>query len=93
MNMSCSNNNNNERMRLLNAVSQFGFALSDITLYLDTHPQNQEALDYYRRMNQMYQKASAEYECKFGPLTQFSGQNEDIWKWSTQTWPWERGFY
>ncbi len=93
MNMSCNNCNNNERMRLLNAVNQFGFALSDITLYLDTHPQDQEALDYYRHMNRMYHKASAEFENKFGPLTQFSGQEENIWKWSTQTWPWERGFY
>ena len=90
MAMTC---NNNERMQLLNAVSQYGFALSDITLYLDTHPQDQEALHYYHHMNRMYRKASDEYERKFGPLTQFSGKDTDTWKWATQTWPWERGFY
>ena len=32
MNMTCNQYNRGERMRLLNAVNQFGFALSDITL-------------------------------------------------------------
>ncbi|MEI3339549.1 MAG: spore coat protein CotJB [Eubacterium sp.] len=37
--MSAACNNQNDRMRLFMAVNQFGFAISDITLYLDTHPE------------------------------------------------------
>ncbi|MCD8323438.1 MAG: spore coat protein CotJB [Clostridiales bacterium] len=82
-----------EKKKLFQAVNQFGFALSDITLYLDTHPKDQDALDYYHHMNHMYKKASDEYESKYGPLTQFSGEDENIWKWSVEKWPWERGFF
>ena len=82
-----------DRLRLLNAVTQFGFALSEITLFLDTHPEDPDALDYYRQMNRMYHKVSAEYEDKYGSLTQFCGQDGTIWKWASQPWPWERGFY
>jgi len=92
MSMSC-NCNAAEKMRLFQAVNQYGFALSDITLYLDTHPKDQEALDYYNHMNHMYQKATSEYEHKYGPLTQFGGEEHDIWKWSVQSWPWERGYF
>ena len=81
-----------EKKNLFQAVNRFGFALSDITLYLDTHPEDTEALDYYHQMNHMYKEASAEYESKYGPLTQFAGENEDVWKWSVQKWPWERGY-
>ena len=90
MSMTC---NQNERLRLLDAVNKFGFAISDITLYLDTHPNDPEALHYYHHMNQLYQKASMEYEKKYGPLRQFHNFDENAWKWAIQPWPWERGFY
>ncbi|MCD7921855.1 MAG: spore coat protein CotJB [Clostridiales bacterium] len=83
---------NSERRKLLQTVNQFGFALSDITLFLDTHPNDQDALDYYHQMNHMYKKASAEYEHQYGPLTQFAGEDDNVWKWSVQSWPWERGY-
>ncbi|MCC8028507.1 MAG: spore coat protein CotJB [Lachnospiraceae bacterium] len=83
---------NNEKMKLFQAVNQFGFALSDITLFLDTHPLDQDALDYYHQMNHMYRKATAEYENKYGPLTQFAGEDCDVWNWAVQSWPWERGY-
>lgn len=92
MSMNCSCNCA-EKRKLLQAVNQYGFALSDITLYLDTHPKDQNALDYYYHMNHMYKKASAEYESKYGPLTQFTGEDEPIWKWVVGKWPWERGYF
>ncbi|MCD7980991.1 MAG: spore coat protein CotJB [Clostridiales bacterium] len=88
MSMPCEN----EKRSLFQAVNRFGFALSDITLFLDTHPEDPDALDYYHQMNHMYKKISAEYESKYGPLTQFCGEDENVWKWAVQKWPWERGF-
>ena len=90
MNAAC---NNNEKMRLFMAINQFGFAISDITLYLDTHPKDQDALEYFHQMNRMYNRAVSEYENKFGPMTQTGEANKNYWQWSTSPWPWERGYY
>lgn len=85
--------NNNEKMRLFMAINQFGFAISDITLYLDTHPKDQEALEYFHQMNRMYNRAISEYENKFGPMVQTGEANQNYWQWSVSPWPWERGYY
>ncbi len=39
---------NVEKQRLMNAIYQCGFAISDITLFLDTHPKDPDALDYFQ---------------------------------------------
>ena len=44
MNAAC----NVEKQRLMNAIYQCGFAISDITLFLDTHPKDPDALDYFQ---------------------------------------------
>lgn len=82
----------NERRHLMQMISQYGFALSDIILFLDTHPQNQEALEYYQQVNKRYLAAKKEYERRFGPLTITAGQDESQWNWAIQSWPWERGY-
>ena len=35
------------RAELMRKIQETGFALYDLTLFLDTHPQNQMALDYF----------------------------------------------
>ena len=90
MNAAC---NNNEKMRLFMAINHYGFAISDITLYLDTHPKDQDALEYFHQMNRMYNRAISEYENKYGPMTQTGEGNQNYWQWSMSPWPWERGYY
>ena len=85
--------NHQEKMRLISAVSQTGFAISDITLYLDTHPQDQEALEYFHHMKHKLEQASAEYEAKVAPLHQLCGEDNKCWQWAETPWPWERGYY
>ena len=38
----------------MNAIYQCGFAISDITLFLDTHPKDPDALDYFQHMKHKY---------------------------------------
>lgn len=90
MSAACSNQ---EKMCLIAAVAQSGFAISDITLYLDTHPQDQEALEYFHRMKHKYETACAEYESKVAPLRQLCGERQNGWQWADTPWPWERGYY
>ena len=65
------------REQLMRQIQQAGFALVDLNLFLDSHPQNQMALD------------QAEYEMMYGPLMAFDTNTEQGWTWIQAPWPWE----
>lgn len=60
-------------------------------LYLDSHPDCQEALEYYRKHRDMLKKAVEEYENTYGPLTALGVSDKNRWTWATTAFPWERG--
>ena len=43
-----------DRQELFNKVEAVGFALYDTALFLDSHPTNQMALDFFRDNQAMY---------------------------------------
>ena len=77
------------RRQLMLEIQQTGFALVDLNLFLDSHPQNQMALDYFRDVQKHYEEIRAEYEMKYGPLTAFTTNTEQGWSWVKAPWPWE----
>ena len=82
-----------EKKKLLFYIDAVSFAALDASLYLDTHPEDKEALDYFHHFNSARQQALHEYAVRFGPLTlgdvQHDGPCKDSWKWAAQPWPWE----
>ena len=54
--------------QLLMHLSQVSFAVTEAVLYLDTHPCDKEAMEYYQKMKQLRKEALDEYQRKFGPL-------------------------
>lgn len=87
------NTNQMERQRLYQWIHMVSFAVNDITLYLDTHPEDKEALAYFNHFHDQRMQALKEYECKYGPLTIDSATPEGKWLWSTQSMPWEGGCF
>lgn len=75
---------------MLRKVYETGFALDDIILYLDTHPMDMDAMNYYRFMRQANEEAVKAYEQMFGPLMANSVIG-DTWSWIDNPWPWEGG--
>lgn len=75
---------------LLQRVYETGFALDDVVLYLDTHPTDMQALNYYFYMKRMRNEAITEYETAFGPLFNYDVET-DNWSWINDPWPWEGG--
>ena len=59
---------NASREAMLREVDQAGFAVVDANLYLDTHPCDAAAIDYYNQMADAYRNAAAAFEAQFGPL-------------------------
>ena len=80
----------NNRDQLLMRVYETGFALDDILLYLDTHPSDQEDMNYYHYVNQQNQEAVRAYEQLYGPLM-FNQVSGNEWSWVRSPWPWEGG--
>ncbi len=67
------------------------FTLTDVMLYLDSHPDCQDALDYYHKHKQMLEQSVKEYEDTYGPLTAMGVNDKNNWTWVTTAFPWEVG--
>jgi spore coat protein JB len=80
----------NEREALLNKVREYEFAAIDLTLYLDTHPQDGEKIKLFNQNAIQVKNARNEYETKYGPLSLGSeALNSYPWAWISSPWPWE----
>lgn len=82
-----------DRMSLLAYIDQVSFAAYEATLYLDTHPDCQNGLQYFREHNEKRNLALKEYAKLYGPLTLEHADEscEAYWQWLNQPWPWEGG--
>lgn len=85
---------NSERRRLLNDIGKADFVLIELNLYLDTHPYDQQAMETFRQYSQIKSSLVKEFTEKFGPLVlSCVDMDNREWKWATQDWPWEGGYY
>ncbi len=64
------------------------FALQELALYLDTHRDDEEALEMYRTYQRIYHDAAKEYSEKYGPLNH-GIPTEGKYDWLDDPWPWE----
>ncbi len=81
---------NPEQAHALRNVGIAGFVVTELALYLDTHPMDRDALNYYNYYNRMYRKMSEEYSAKYDPLTLNDAVCGKEWKWGQTPLPWER---
>lgn len=75
--------------QLLLYLSQVSFALYDTALFLDTHPECQQALAYYDEMKQERKQALDLYTHKFAPLHIDNVDTDCGWTWGRTPLPWE----
>lgn len=78
-----------EREQLFMIIEETSFALDETKLYLDTHPTDCEALDYYEKLKKIRNQAWRDYTNLFGPLSAYDVNVNNRWAWVTQPWPWE----
>ncbi|MDF2596581.1 MAG: hypothetical protein K0S30_2495 [Clostridia bacterium] len=81
----------NDREELLMYITTTSFAVDDVNLYLDTHPTDQAALEYYQKCNELRKQAVKQYTDYFGPLTANNVNVTNVWTWIDEPWPWEMG--
>ncbi|MCL6477312.1 MAG: spore coat protein CotJB [Peptococcaceae bacterium] len=81
---------NANRMSLLRQIMELQFTAIELNLFLDTHPENQEALRDIKNVNERLRALVDEYERLYGPLTPFSTRTgQEKWLWIEEPWPWE----
>ena len=76
------------REALLKRVQALSFAKVETELYLDTHPDCEKALAYYKSILEELDLAMTEYQNKYGPLFA-EGVIGDRWTWVEGKWPWQ----
>jgi spore coat protein JB len=84
---------NTGRNKLLKEISMVGFAIVDLTEYLDTHPEDTDAVSYIKQYITISKRLKEEYAALYGPLTinDAGFYEHDEWKWARMPLPWEGG--
>jgi spore coat protein JB len=76
--------------KLLRELQEIDFVLVELTLYLDTHPEDATALKQYNKFALKRQGVAVEYEKRYGPLLHFGhSYSRYPWQWSESPWPWQ----
>lgn len=83
-----------DREALLNRLTALDFMAVDLGLYLNTHPDDRNAIGEYNKIIEAADLVRVKYEQAYGPLCSFRSlcQNPDKWIWNDNPWPWERSF-
>jgi len=78
----------NDRDAKLFNVMCYSFAITDMNLYLDVHPEDRKALTYLKELIVEEEKAKKEYIMKYGPLNVCDTKG-DKFDWINGPWSWE----
>ena len=81
------------RTKLLKEISLVDFAVVELNLYLDTHPDDADAVAYIKQYITILNRLKEEYASQYGPLTVCTATFNDCetWKWARMPLPWEGG--
>ena len=73
---------------ILGQLQSVQFAVQELALYLDTHREDDEALELYRSYQEMAMKLRRLYEEQCGPLDHMQA-GTGPYRWLDDPWPWE----
>lgn len=82
-------NKNSLPVTPLSELQVLAFAVQELALYLDTHPEDTEALELYRQYQELYQKCADAYQAQIRPLNHTTPVQGDQYAWLDDPWPWE----
>lgn len=75
---------------LLRNLQMYDFAVQEAALYLNSHPNDRNALAYYQKFEYLRKQAAEAYENSVSPLTNRTDINGN-WQYIEGPWPWESG--
>lgn len=76
--------------RLLQQLQEIDFVLVELNLYLDTHPNDPQALQQFNQLVQQRWTLAQRYEENYGPLQNLGrSYSRQPWQWIETPWPWQ----
>lgn len=81
-------NTREKNMTPMTQLQILGFMIQELALYLDTHREDQDALELYRSYQNAHHEAMVRYTRECGPLNHMS-PGTGPYKWLNDPWPWE----
>lgn len=80
-----------DRDKMLYEIMALDFALTDLNLYLNTHPTDTDAIDLFNNIAKKRKVMVDSYQSMYGPITAKNYTNsEDMWDWIENPWPWDK---
>ena len=79
----------NNQKQLLHDIGIVNFVLTELTLYLDTHPHDRNAMEYFNHYNRMRNQMEREFSQKYYPLNLRLVECGSEWSWGSAPLPWE----
>ncbi len=75
--------------QMLKDISIVDFILVELMLYLDTHPTDRNAMEYFNHYSRMKNQMMKEFSQKYFPLTKDLAESNKEWRWGAAPLPWE----
>ncbi len=77
-----------DRQKALRRLQMEDFAMRDAQLFLDSNPNDAQALSYFATHKAEKEEALRAYEAQYGPI-RYENNTGDYWQWTEGPWPWE----
>jgi len=73
----------------LGELQALDFVVHELALYLDTHPDDDEAFELYKQYAAMAKEARKQYVAAYGPLMHHDPADTKSYAWLKDPWPWD----
>lgn len=78
-----------QQLSMLTDIQKLHFAVTDLALFLDTHPNDPVALYRHHTYASQLRQYRDAYEAQYGPLCNMNPEMSDTWRYINSPWPWE----
>lgn len=85
--MHCENNSCAAKVK--RELDQLSFAMDELRLFLDTHPEDKAALAASDEVRARRSAIVKQYERLAGPVNFYEAGGTRSWNWLRAPWPWE----
>ena len=86
------NNSSSEQSRMLKDISIIDFTLVELNEYLDTHPHDRQAMEYFNHYARIKNQMARDFSARYFPLTADMSTDTREGNWVLSPMPWESSF-
>ena len=78
-----------QKEQMLENIGTLSFVMVELALYLDTHPFDRRAMDYFNHYSRIKNQMVGEFSREYYPLSLSMAESNREWRWGMAPLPWE----